>query len=152
MTSRSRLAFIRNVVIALLLVSPAVGMAADFELFWDSNCNDDTDLQGYSIYYLEDDSVIVNLNDASEIIVPTSENGFDPGSPGYSISGLTDDVTYCFVVSANYRDGQSAMSNEICGVNGVYASSANSNPAGGSNIGLTHNSSGGCFIGLLKKN
>jgi hypothetical protein len=131
--------------IALLLI-PAVGMAADFELFWDPNCNSDPTLEGYYIYYIEEESVVFNPSDATEIYVPLSQNGFDPEAPSYLISGLIDDVKYCFTVSAWYGDEESVMSNEICGINGAYIPS----PDGGSSDGTTSNLSGGCFIGALK--
>jgi hypothetical protein len=145
MASVWRSLIVGNLAIVLLLL-PVVGLAADFELFWDPNCNADNDLVGYYIYYIEEESVVFNLSDATEIYVPLSENGFDPDTPGYLVSGLVDDVTYCFAVSAWYGDEESRMSNEICGINGAYIPS----PDGGSSDGLTDNLSGGCFIGALK--
>jgi hypothetical protein len=132
-------------LIAFILF-PAVGMAADFELFWDPNCNADPDLEGYYIYYTDEVSVILDPSDAMEIYVPLSEYGFDSDAPGYLVSGLTDDVLYCFAVSAWYGDEESSMSNEICGINGVYYPS----PGSGSGEVSTSHSSGSCFIDVLK--
>lgn len=135
---------VRNLVIALLLI-PAVCMAADFELLWDPNCNEDDDLEGYTIYYIEEKSVILHSNDATEIYVPLSQNGFDSDAPRYLVSGLFDDVKYCFTVSAWYGDEESSMSNEICGLNGVSVPSSGS----GSSDGSINNLSGSCFIDVL---
>lgn len=132
---------VRNLAMVLLLM-PSVGLAADFELFWDPNCNVDDNLEGYYIHYLEEKSVVLSPNDAMEIYVPLSENGFTPDAPRYLVPGLIDDVTYCFAVSALYANEESSMSNEICGINGVYASNPSSS--------VSNNSSGGCFIDALK--
>lgn len=145
MASACRSTIVMNLVVAFLLM-PAVGMAADFELFWDPNCNSDPTLEGYYIHYIEEKSVIINPNDAMEIYVPLSENGFDSDAPRYMVSGLDDDVMYCFAVSGWYGDDESGMSNEICGVNGKYVSS----PITDSSDGATITSSGGCFISALK--
>jgi hypothetical protein len=131
-----------NIVMAFLLI-PVVGMAADFELFWDPNCSADSDLNGYFIYYLEESSVVLRSSDANEIYVSLSDNGFTPDAPSYLVSGLMDDVTYCFAVSAWYGYEESGISNEVCGVNGVYAP----NP---SFSGQSSNGSNGCFIDALK--
>lgn len=141
MVSIWRSPIIRNVVIALILI-PAVGMAADFGLLWDPNCNEDADLTGYVIYYVEEKSVVLNPGDASEIYVPLTQNGFSPDDPRYLVSGLIDDMPYCFAVSAWYGNAESSMSNEICGMNGVPIP----HPDGGS----TQNSNSGCFIDALK--
>jgi hypothetical protein len=126
---------------ALFLI-PAVGLAADFELLWDPNCNEDDDLEGYYIHYIEEDSVIIHPNDSTEIYVPLLENGFDPDAPRYLVSGLIDDVIYCFAVSAWYGDEESGMSNEICGVNGAYYPNSSSS--------ASNDSGSACFISALK--
>lgn len=107
-------------VVPVLLLVPTVGMAADFELFWDPNCNADTDLEGYYIYYKEDASVVDDPSGAVEQYVTLSDVGFDPDNPSYQILGLLDDVRYCFAVSAWYGDEESGLSNEVCGINGTY--------------------------------
>ena len=141
MVSIWRSSTIRNVAMALLLI-PAVGIAADFELSWDPNCNADNNLEGYNIYYIEEGSVILNPSEATEIYIPISANSFDPDAPIYLVSGLIDDVTYCFAVSAWYGYEESGLSNEICGINGVYAHNPSST--------TSNNSSSGCFIDALK--
>jgi hypothetical protein len=128
------------------LILPAVGMAADFELFWDPNCGADPALEGYFIYYTDEVSVTHDPSDAMEIYVPLSESGFDPDAPSYPVSGLMDDKLYCFTVSAWYGDEESGMSNEICGINGVYKPS----PGGGFSDASANHSSGSCFIGVLE--
>lgn len=139
MDSIWRTPIIRNVVIALLLL-PAIGMAADFELFWDANCNSDPALEGYYINYREEGSVIAAPNEATAIYIALTDGGFDPSDPSYLFSGLTDDMLYCFAVSASYENEDSRMSNEVCGINGQYAQSQVN----------AENSSGGCFVGALK--
>ncbi|MGD9187516.1 MAG: hypothetical protein PVI89_04870 [Desulfobacteraceae bacterium] len=100
---------------------PAGGMAADFELFWDANCNEDPTLEGYYIYYLENASVVDNPNEATKIYLPVSDDGFDRIQPSHQISNLLDDVRYCFAITAWYGDEESDVSNEICGINGTHS-------------------------------
>jgi hypothetical protein len=141
MISVWRFPAIRNVVIGLLFL-PAIGIAADFELSWDSNCNKEPSLEGYFINFRENGSVVSAPDDATAIYIGLNDNGFDASEPSYQISGLRDDMLYCFTVSASYQDVDSSMSNEICGVNGVYRL----NPGDES----VYNSSSGCFFSLLK--
>ena len=135
---------IRYALIVLLFV-PAVGLTADFELYWDPNCNGDPDLEGYFIYYADDQSVLFNSQDATEIYVSLSDSGFDPNNPSYNVRGLIDGVRYCFAITAFYGEEESVLSNEICGVNGSYTQTpgVQRSDSGGS-------SGGGCFIGHLK--
>jgi hypothetical protein len=122
----------RNLALCLLVsaavIMPAFGMAADFELFWDPNCNADTDLKGYYIYYKEDGSVVDDPGGAIEQYVALTDFGFDPDNPSFLIPGLLDDVLYCFAVAAWYGDGESGMSNEVCGVNGTYVADPDPDP------------------------
>jgi hypothetical protein len=105
-------------------------MAADFELFWDPNCNADMDLEGYYIYYKEDASVVDDPNGAFQEYVALSDAGFDPDNPSFPIPGLLDDVRYCFAVAAWYGNEESGLSNEVCGINGTYASEPDPDPVG----------------------
>jgi hypothetical protein len=141
-----------QILVLALLLFPVVCLAADFELFWDPNCNEDPDLEGYYIYYLEDASVVNNPDGAMEVYVPLSENGFDISAPSYLIPDLIDDVRYCFSVTAWYGDEESGMSNEVCGINGDYTSDTgpDSGPGVGSDNSSGNTSNGGCFIGALK--
>jgi hypothetical protein len=143
-------------------------LAADFELFWDPNCNTDTNLEGYFIYYKKDASVVVDPGGAIDVYVALTDINFDPDNPSLLIAGLLDDERYCFAVTAWYGNEESGMSNEVCGINGTYASDPDPGPglnpdldpdpnpapnpgpglnpdAGGSSSGSS--SSGGCFIG-----
>jgi len=117
-----------QVLVAVLLLLPVVGIAADFELFWDPNCNADPTLEGYYIYYKEDASVIDDPSGAIDIYVPLSHIGFDPAAPSHQISDLSDDVRYCFTVTAWYGDEESDMSNEVCGINGTYQQDSEPDP------------------------
>jgi hypothetical protein len=114
--------------VSSLVILPAIGMAADFELFWDPNCNADADLEGYYIYYKEDASVVDDPSGAIDLYVALTDIDFDPDNPSYLIAGLLDDVRYCFAVTAWYGDEESDMSNEVCGINGTYASDPNPDP------------------------
>ncbi|MGD8845450.1 MAG: hypothetical protein PVI54_08070 [Desulfobacteraceae bacterium] len=96
---------------------PVVGIAEDFELFWNPNCDSNASLEGYYIYYIENASVADNLSAATQIYVPVSEDGFDRTEPSHKISNLLSDVRYCFAVSAWYGDQESGISNEVCGIN-----------------------------------
>lgn len=150
MVSIWRSTVIRKVVIALVFL-PAIGMAADFELFWDPNCNQDASLEGYYIYYREDASVVDDPNGAIELYVDLSNSEFDPGEPGFMIANLLDDIRYCFAVAAWYGDEESDLSNEVCGINGSYYWEPSS-PSDPSDIGSSSSdySSGGCFIGASR--
>jgi hypothetical protein len=141
-------------------------MAADFELFWDPNCNEDADLEGYFIYYKQDASVVADPDGAIDLYVALTDIDFDPDNPSLLIADLLDDERYCFAVTAWYGDEESGMSNEVCGINGVYDPGQGINPdpdsddpdadptpglnpdAGSSSSGSS--SSGGCFVGSLK--
>lgn len=121
--------------IIFVFVVVRVVVAADFELFWDANCNADVDLEGYYIYYKENVSVVDDPSGASNIYVVLTDIGFDPDNPSYLIADLLDDVRYCFAVTAWYGDEESGMSNEICGINGVsfsLTSGTGSTTGGGS--------------------
>jgi hypothetical protein len=107
-----------QIVVSVLFIHPMVGMAADFELFWDPSCNTDTDLEGYYIHYNAEVSVVDAPTDTTKIYIPLSHSGFDPSEPRYQISGLLDDVRYCFAVTALYGDKESDLSNEVCGTKG----------------------------------
>jgi DNA/RNA-binding domain of Phe-tRNA-synthetase-like protein len=118
--------------ILTLLASPATGMAADFELFWDPNCAADAELQGYYIYYKQDASVVDDSSGAIDLFVGLNDIGFDPENPSFPVTGLNDDVRYCFAVTAWYGGAESGMSNEVCGVNGTYATDTDTKSDSGS--------------------
>ncbi|MGD9189040.1 MAG: hypothetical protein PVI89_12545 [Desulfobacteraceae bacterium] len=103
-------------------------MAADFELFWDHNCDADATLEGYYIYYNKDASVVGNSSGATKVYVSASANGFDRTAPSYQISNLLDDVRYCFAVTAWYGDEESDLSNEVCGAKSDAYSQSVSEP------------------------
>jgi hypothetical protein len=123
---------LRTLVLYLLASSlvmlPATGMAADFELFWDPNCNIDADLEGYNIYYKQNASVVDDPSGAMDYYVALTDIDFDPDNPSYLLSDLLDDVRYCFAVTAWYGDEESGMSNEVCGINGTYATDPDPDP------------------------
>lgn len=105
-----------------LMLNPAGSLAADFELFWDANCNKDPALEGYYIHYMENASVVDAPSGAVGVYVALTDIYFDPDNPSLLIAGLRDGVRYCFAVTAWYGDEESSMSNEVCGINGTSAS------------------------------
>jgi hypothetical protein len=122
----------KNLTVCLLalglVVLPAVGMAADFEIFWDSNCDAEADLEGYFIYYRQDASVVDDPGAAVDLYVALTDIDFDPDNPSLLIAGLLDDVRYCFAVTAWYGDEESGLSDELCGLNGTYRSDSEPDP------------------------
>jgi hypothetical protein len=174
---------LKNLTVCLLVsafvILPSIGTAADFELFWDPNCNADADLEGYFIYYKQDASVVADPGRAIDLYVALTDIDFDKDNPSLLIADLLDDVRYCFAVTAWYGDKESGMSNEVCGINGAYAPDPDpgpsinpdpdldadptpdldADPTPDSNPGLNPDSggassgggsSGGCFIGSLR--
>jgi hypothetical protein len=123
---------LRTLVLCLwassLVLLPAIGMTANFELSWDPNCNADADLEGYYIYYKKDASVVDDPSGAIDYYAALSDIDFDPDNPSYLIADLVDGVRYCFAVTAWYGDEESGMSNEVCGINGTYATDPNPDP------------------------
>jgi hypothetical protein len=125
---------VARILVAAFILLPIPSIAADFELYWDPNCNDDPDLEGYYIYYeyhepgvgIYGGSDNVDLSHVVDVYIPLSEYGFDPENPSCRIEGLLDDVRYCFTVTAWYGNEESGMSNEVCGINGTYEPAHNS--------------------------
>jgi hypothetical protein len=142
-------------VMIIMLMSATSGLAANFTLAWDPNCNEDPTLIGYSVYYNAGSSVLADPDGADIVFISLSDPDFDPDQPSYNLTGLQDDIEYFFTVSAVYEDGESAMSNEISGIRNSTDATPDSNPPSESN--LTPNpsstpgtgSSGGCFISSL---
>jgi hypothetical protein len=97
---RSSRTLIFCLLITVFFFLPTLGIAADFELFWDPNCNSDTGLEGYFIYYKEDASVVDDPSGAIESYVALTDIGFDPDNPSFLTAGLNDDIRYCFAVTA----------------------------------------------------
>ena len=137
---------------AIMLVFAAGGMAAEFSLAWDPNCNEDPTLIGYNIYYKAGASVTADPDSADLVYIALDDPDFNPDQPGCMVSDLQEDVEYYFAVSAVYEDGESDLSNEISGTRSSSDSHQNSSPP---NSGLTptgssgSGSSGGCFINSL---
>jgi len=107
-------------------------------LQWDANI--ELDLDGYKIYYDRDSGEPYDGTDAdpgpSPITLPVGDLP-DPGNPEYSLTGLNDNETYFFVVTAYDTEGlESDYSNEV---NALGVTSITSPGAGGGD-------GGGCFI------
>lgn len=121
---------VARILVAAFIFLPIHSIAADFELYWDPNCNDDPDLEGYYIYYkyyepgagIFGQSGSTDTSQLDDVYIPLSDPEFDPYHPSCLIEGLQDDVRYCFTVTAWYGDEESDTSNEVCGVNGTYES------------------------------
>jgi hypothetical protein len=127
---------VAQILVTVFFLFPIPSIAADFELFWDSNCNEDPDLEGYYIYYKSIEPGIGIFGEPSDddsshlidVYIALSEPGFDPDNPNYRIDGLRDDVRYCFTVTAWYGNEESDMSNEVCGINGTYVPESDQDP------------------------
>ena len=102
--------------ITVMLILATSGTAAEFSLAWDPNCNEDPTLIGYNLYYNAGTSVLSDPDGADYIYIALNDPDFNPDLPGFTVSGLQDDVEYYFTVSAVYEDGESDMSNEISGI------------------------------------
>jgi len=114
----------------------ASGYAMDVTLQWDANT--EPDLAGYKVYYKTGSSGepydgTGADQGSSPITVPIGDLA-DSDNPEYTLTGLTDDVTYFFVVTAyDDQERESAYSNEVStlGVPSITSTSADD---------------GGCFI------
>jgi hypothetical protein len=136
-------------VLTLLLftASTAASQAADFNLAWDPPVENDANLIGYHVYYKAGSSILTDPSGSIMIYVPLSEEGFDPSSPSFLVTDLLDDTTYYFTVSAVYDEDESAMSNQVEGINGNSTpTSAIETSTSGSSAG---SGGGGCFIKTL---
>lgn len=119
---------VARILVAAFILLPAPSIAAEFELYWDPNCNEDPNLEGYYIYYkyyepgtgIYSEPNITDTSHLDDVYIPLSDPEFDPDNPSCRIEGLQNDVRYCFTVTAWYGDEESGMSNEVCGVNGSY--------------------------------
>jgi hypothetical protein len=136
----------------VLLLAASIGSAADFTLSWDANCNDYPGLIGYNLYYLEGASVLENPDDSIMIYIPLSQEGFDPESPSYTVTGLKDNVEYYFTISAVDKDEESGMSNEVSGISRDSDSSTIDSETSNSDDAFFNNDlfRTGCFISEVK--
>lgn len=140
---------------AILLIFATGGMAAEFYLAWDPNCNEAPTLIGYNLYYKAGASVLSDPDSANFIYIALDDPAFNPDQPAFTVSGLEEGVEYYFTVSAVYEDEESVMSNEISSIRSSSDTAQDSSPPSngslsptpaGSSIG---GSSGGCFINSL---
>jgi hypothetical protein len=145
------------VSIAIMLIFATSGAAAEFSLAWDPNCNEDPTLIGYNIYYSAGESVMADPDSADFIYIALNDPDFNPDQPGFTVTGLEDDVEYFFAVSAVYEDGESDLSNEISNIRNSSDTPPDSTPPSDVNLSPTPTSasgtgsSGGCFISSLIK-
>jgi hypothetical protein len=96
-------------IIVLLCITVAVrAHAMNVTLAWDANS--ESDIAGYKIYY----DTHSGPPYSNTITIPLTLQSFNPGSPQYTIQGLTDGVTYYFVTTAYDTEGlESGYSNEV---------------------------------------
>ncbi|MBP1610936.1 MAG: conserved repeat domain protein [Acidobacteria bacterium] len=108
--------------IAILICSSNPSYAKDVTLAWDANT--EADLAGYKIYYEPGASGGQNLasypgtgaaEGSSPIgMQPTADENPEPGIVQFSLHGLDEATTYCFVVTAcNAENLESASSREV---------------------------------------
>jgi hypothetical protein len=150
-----------RVLSALICVGPvilcAIGYAADVTLAWDAN--QENDLEGYGVYFSSGtDGPPYDF--FGYISTAELNNG---NSPTFTITGLQQDATYYFAVSAYDTSGnESAYSSSVCaqvGVTVTVCPSADTTPANPSNpsSGVTApaysasggGGGGGCFISTV---
>ena len=99
------------VFVLMLAFRPISGDAADFLLKW--NPNNENDLLGYYVYYLEGASVASDLAGATKVTIALDTSGFDADYPSYTLTGLKDDTLYSFAVSAYNAAGESLLSSQV---------------------------------------
>jgi hypothetical protein len=106
-----------SIISGLILFSPLSISAADVTLAWRSNS--EPDLCGYYIYYKTGSSGAPysgtgSVEGNSPIQVPLADL-YNPAYPEYTVHGLSDTETICFVLTAYDTDGnESGYSNEVC--------------------------------------
>jgi hypothetical protein len=135
--------------LALLLAwQPMAGHAADFFLKW--HANDESDLQGYYLYYQEGASIAAAPAGAARIDIALDAPGFDADNPSHTLTGLKEDTLYYFAVSAYNAVGESGLSDEVS----LIKHAGEDPDDGATGAGTTgqssgSGSSGGCFIGAM---
>jgi hypothetical protein len=114
-------------IISLLTLFPAPLLyAADVTLGWDANT--EADLAGYYVYYKTGSSGpphngTGSIEGNSPIQVPLADLN-NPENPEYTIHGLSDIETTCFVLTAyDAYYNESDYSNEVCGGYGYLVAS-----------------------------
>jgi hypothetical protein len=136
-------------------ITPHHASAADVTLAWDPN--QESDLEGYGVFYKKgsngppyDLGGYVSVGELSDADAPT-----------FTITGLQQDATYYFAVTAYDTSGnESAFSASVCAQVGAVvtpcaASSDGSVPSSSANAGSSSDSGGGggggggCFIQSL---
>ena len=126
-----------GIIFPILFTLSTIAHAYDLTLAWDPN--DEPDLAGYTLYVNEVDSgPPYNLLDTFSI------NEIEPNNPAYTVTGLKENSTYCFVLTAYSTEGfESDFSNEVCVLGGqaVTLNLSQLNRGGG----------GGCFISSCRR-
>ena len=112
--------------------------AYDVTLAWDPNA--EPDLAGYIVHVNEDAS-----GSPFYQLKTVSLDDVEPDNPRYTVTGLKNDVDYCFVVTAYTAEGsESTYSNTVCVLGGWVHDSRdvalNVSRGGGSD---------GCFISIV---
>lgn len=144
------LIFIMLIIYAIVGTTPRT-WAGIATLSWDANA--ESDLAGYKIHYGTESGNYTEQIDVSLTSTPTA--------PEYTLSNLTDGVTYYFAVSAyDAANNESGLSNEVSkliGTTGGINPGGNSLSApGGGGCGMARNlsdppdsKSGQIFMNLL---
>jgi hypothetical protein len=109
---------IASIILFCTMTYVITSFAASFDVFWDPNCNTDSDLSGYNLCYKTTSIKSTGLAGATVVHIDLNQAGFDKLNPGCSLN-LPDNTVFYFVVTAMYgAEEESDMSNEIHGING----------------------------------
>ena len=145
--------YVRGLVAGILsfgyVLFATLGYAAQAELAW--NPNSEGDLQGYGVYYQKGSD-----GPPYELFgyVTTAEMD-DPQAPSVAVTGLEQDATYYFAVTAFDASGnESAYSSSVCAQVGTVVvpcaaedGSGSDSPASAAAAGSdSGGGGGGCFI------
>ena len=130
--------------VLMLTFHPKSGEAADFVLKW--NPNNEYDLLGYYIYYLEGDSVTADMAGVTKVNIALDTPGFDTAHPSYTLTDLKNETLYSFAVSAYSAAGESILSSHVS----LSKSPDDEADASGTDSTSSSGGSSGCFISVAK--
>ena len=133
--------------VLMVAFRPISGEAADFLLKW--NPNNEYDLLGYYVYYLEGASVTADTAGATKVNISLDTPGFDAAHPSYTLTDLKNETLYSFAVSAYSAAGESILSSQVS-LSKSPSDEGDEANASGTDSTSGSGSSGGCFISAAR--